>query len=251
MLKKNLTDRAGMSPGSGFPTPCLDFVPLRTVLNAAASMLGTFWSDILVTAALLITGAGCSGHSARVPEPADPRTSPTSELSSLTVAPLTAARQASVFIQEHSLAIPLPEPKLWQVNKVGTYARGTHTETASVLWLKRWRQGERVSFDSCAHQSRLWQPKLVPPAIAPTRELTLTAPDDYHTRIAFHEWRDGVIWHGQLTAHGAAIRDCISYIYLTKAPNSPLGKVIVAQRLNAMLDALENARVQSAPIDRQ
>jgi hypothetical protein len=214
-------------------------------------MLGTFWSDTLVVAALLITSTGCYGHSARVAAPDARRASPPAEPSSLSLSPLTATPAVGVFLPEHSLSVALPEPKLWQVNKVGTYARGSHPETASVLWLKRWRQGERVSVVSCEHQSRLWQPRLAPPVTPPTRRLTLNAPANYNTVVTVHEWRDGATWHGRLTANGAAIRDCISYVYLTRAPDSPLGRAIVTQRVDVMLDALRSVRIQDTPIARE
>ncbi len=251
MLKKNLTDRIQCLLVGTCPHLVFGLCAAAYRIELQNPMLGTFWSDTLVTAALLITSTGCHGHSARVAASDARQSSSPSGLSSLSLSPLTATPGVGVFLAEHSLSIALPEPKLWQVNKVGTYARASHTETASVLWLKRWRQGERVSVASCEHQSRLWQPGLAPPVTPPTRRLTLTAPAHYHTAVTVHEWRDGDTWHGRLTANGAAIRDCISYVYLTRAPDSPLGKAIVTQRVDVMLDALRSARIQDTPIARE
>lgn len=197
-------------------------------------------------AATLIAGVACAPdrnqpepHTAAGAAPMDaPRV--------LSLAPLTAVPRRPLLVREQLLYLALPEPTLWNSNHEGTYFHAVHPETASALWVKRWRQGELVSPAQCQQQSDLWRPGLTPPpASAPVTSAELSAPVGYHTQVFTYQWAEGNAWHGQLSASGALIRDCFVYVYLTSAPRSPLGKATIDQRLNVMLDALADTRIDT------
>lgn len=220
----------------------MDFRRLRTVLKTRV-MAGAFWSDVVVGLGLLWIGHGCAVHS-----PASKHAEETQSLRQSRAAlptPLTTSRNAPLFLPSHSVTLSLPERELWQVNEVGSYFRAFHAETAGELWVKRWSEGERVSALTCTRQSQLWRPSLAAPSTPATRRLERSIAVDYHTEILLHQWADADVWRGQLTANGGAIRDCLTYVYFTHAPNSPLGRAIVAQRLEVMLEVLEDLRTES------
>jgi hypothetical protein len=75
------------------------------------------------------------------------------------------------------------------------------------------------------------------------------APPEYRTQVNVAVWPDGETWRAQLTASGAAIRECFSYVYRTQAPRSPLGRAVVTQRLDVMREALDATRVTGATVD--
>lgn len=230
-------------------------------------MSGAVWSDVLVAVGLLWIGQGCAVHSPESHGTSDiPGVSESHGVSqshaasrsdraedaqslrgsrSSPATPLTKSRRAPLLLAPHSVTLSLPERELWQVNEVGSYARAYHAETSSELWIKRWSEGERVNTAACARQSQLWRPRLAAPSTPTNRQLERTIAADYHVEIQLHQWADDGSWHGQLTANGAAIRDCLSYVYFTHAPDSPLGRAVVAQRLDVMLEVLEELSVQS------
>lgn len=158
------------------------------------------------------------------------------------LSPLTETAIAWVAASSQSLSLALPESMLWRTGRVGTYFHATHAETHSELWVKHWRQGVLTTAAQCQAQSLLWRPLLAPPDAA-ARATVLHAPLDYHTQVNVSVWPEGETWRAQLTASGAAIRDCLVYVYRTDAPRSPLGRTVVEQRVSAMLSALEATRL--------
>lgn len=229
-------------------------------------MSGAVWSDVLVAVGLLWIGQGCAVHSpeshgvsevhgASAPYGAagpygTPDMDETEDAQSLrgsrsAATPLTTSRRAPLLLTSHSVMLALPERELWQVNEVGSYSRASHAETSGELWVKRWSEGERVNPTTCARQSQLWRPRLAAPSMPSTRHLERTIATDYHVEIQLHQWADHGSWHGRLTANGAAIRDCLSYVYFTHAADSPLGRAVVTQRMGVMLEVLETLNVHS------
>jgi hypothetical protein len=230
-------------------------------------MSGAVWSNVLVAVGLLWTSLGCAVHSSESHGASD--VSSASEIHgasdvhgaggvhgagdaqslrgsrSSPATPLTTSRRAPILLAPHSVTLSLPERELWQVNEVGSYSRAYHAETSGELWVKRWSEGERVNSAACARQSQLWRPRLAAPSMPPSRQLERTIATDYHVEIQLHQWADDGSWHGRLTAHGAAIRDCLSYVYFTHAADSPLGRAVVVQRMDVMLEVLEDLNVQS------
>lgn len=171
---------------------------------------------------------------------------------SLSTAPLTAASLERRSVPAQSLSLMLPEGNLWRARTTGTYYHATHSETASELWVKRWRQGQLVNPERCAAQAGLWRPELAAPN-RPSVELashtSMQRPAGYHTDVKVHVWADATSWRAQLTASGASIRECFSYVYTTRAPRSPLGRAIVAQRLQVMQKALAETEVAGANVE--
>jgi hypothetical protein len=211
----------------------------------------------LVAGVSLIVVIGCasglSGNTrvsddTRIPDHTQPQrasaTQPPNVAPGAPLAPLVTSSRSPVSLRRQGVVIELPEAESWQIAQRGTFTLARHAETASELWVKRWHQGERVSTATCAHQAELWQPAVKMPEPAPERTLTLEQPADHHTAVTLHGWSNGDTWYGQLTAHGAAIRDCLTFVYQTRAPASSLGKAVVNQRLRAVLDSLPTMHVQ-------
>jgi hypothetical protein len=110
-----------------------------------------------------------------------------------------------------------------------------------------------VSSDRCAAQSALWRPDLAPPN-GPQVETqrgdeVIDAPPSYRTAVSVRSWAEGDVWHTQLTASGAALRECFTYVYRTRAPRSPLGRAVIEQRLNVMQAALSATRTTGVTVD--
>lgn len=245
MLKKNLTVRRSSPHNLVLAGRRVAFFASRTVLESEASMSGRCCCVIWVSVGLMTLVLGCGAPSTQPPHLGSPPPNPTPGAS---LAPLTAATFSQRLAPEQSLALALPEASLWQMRNEGTYTRAAHAETASELWVKRWRQGEVVSAANCEAQSLLWRPELGAPSElhAPSSSTPiLHAPADYHTHVDVRIWADGETWRGQLTATGAAIRECFAYVYRTRAPRSALGRAVVEQRLGVMRRALEATRVTS------
>lgn len=193
---------------------------------------------LLVAGVFLIVVSACSTASL-APPMESPRVT-----AGAPPAPLVTSAGSPVSLRRQGVVFELPEAELWRLTQRGTFTLARHDETASELWVKRWYQGERVSAATCAHQAQLWQPAVNLPDHPPERTLTLQHPTGYHTVVSLHGWSNGETWHGQLTAHGAAIRDCLTYVYRTRAPASSLGKAVVNQRLRALLESLRTLHVQ-------
>lgn len=226
------------------------FFASRTVLDSESPMVRACCSAVnLVSASVTLLVLACS---ATAPKPVHV-SSPAPNASIVSLTPLTATTLTHRTASAQSLSIALPEANLWQTGNQGTYYHAVHSETASELWVKRWRQGEVVSSNQCAAQSALWRPDLVPPNGEPSETLrneeTLDVPSTYHTQVGVQVWPAGDFWHGQLTASGAAIRECFAYVYRSRAPRSPLGRAVVNQRLSAMRQALAATRVIGATVD--
>lgn len=252
MLKKNL------AAGRSSPLPvvvagaCVAFFAVRTVLESESSMPGPYRSVNLASAAAMLTlvvacGAA-STQSAHVSSPAPPP-------SMVSLTPLTAGRFEERLAPTQSLVLVLPEAKLWRTGSDGTYYHAAHTETASELWAKRWRQGEVVGPHQCAAQSALWRPDLTPPngsySQTPNAPEVVDAPPGYHTRSQADVWEAGDAWYAQLTATGVAVRECFTYVYRTRAPRSPLGRAVVTQRVKVMSRALAATRTTSPTVARE
>lgn len=198
------------------------------------------------SSAWLVAGASFIVVTACTPPPHAPAKEPPSVAPVAPLAPLVTSARSPVSLRRQGLVVELPEGELWRSTQRGTFTLARHAETASELWVKRWHQGELVSTATCAHQAQLWQPTVEAPEHPPERTLTVEHPTGYHTSVTLHGWSNGDTWFGQLTAHGAAIRDCLTFVYKTRAPASSLGKAVVDQRLLAVLDTLPTLRVQKA-----
>lgn len=206
---------------------------------------GVTWAVAAVVTLVL----GCGAPSS----PSSPHTSPARKPTGSLV-PLTAAHPTRHLVASQSLLLLLPEATRWQGQREGTYYRAVHLDTASELWVKRWRQGELVNAEQCAAQSLLWRPELAGPNESPVQTSiarVTTIPPGYRTRIDVQVWEDGETWRGQLTASGASIRDCFAYVYRTRAPRSPLGRAVVQQRIDVMQNALRATRGTEPGVDAQ
>jgi hypothetical protein len=162
---------------------------------------------------------------------------------------MTTSRWARRLLSAQSLYVTLPEEDSWQGRNDGTYFHATHSETASQLWVKRWRQGELTNAERCAAQAKLWRPDLARKSDAGAASRLVQAPAEYHTQVNVQLWSDDESWRGQLTANGASIRECFTYVYRTRAPRSPLGHAIVQQRLEVMQKALGQTATADTTLD--
>lgn len=208
------------------------------------------WSCVnLMTTTCAAVVLGCSAPSPPVshvssPAPDGPRVSLT---------PLTASSLTEHMAPAQSLVVALPEAALWQVRDEGTYFHAVHPETSSELWVRRWRQGQLVNSDECAAQSALWRPDLVrpngPQVETQRRDDVIDAPPTYRTAVNVRWWAEDEVWNAQLTASGAAIRECFTYVYRTRAPRSPLGRAVLEQRLNVMRSALASTRITGVTVN--
>lgn len=249
MLKKNLIVRHSSPAPAVLAATSVAFFASRTVLASESPSPTSRGSVHGVCFVIIALTLGCGAPSTHAPFASSPASTP----SLVSLAPLTAASLTLEHVPSQSLSLRLPEANLWRSGSDGTYYHATHVETASDLWIKRWRQGQVVSAAECAAQSALWRPELAVPNVeqlkTPSASLVIHAPPDYHTQVNVTVWADGANWQAQLTASGASLRECFSYVYRTRAPRSPLGRAVVSQRLKVMRDSLAETRVTGATTD--
>ncbi len=135
-----------------------------------------------------------------------------------------------------AVSLLLPDAQRWRAAPRDSWWSIAHEPTHSVLELKRWRADGLVRPDDCEADAMLWRPELrdAGKPVVEERRFMTEAEVEFALRVHAEAGHDGST-RGRVHAHGASLRECLSFVFTTRAVGGD-APAIVAERLQLVAD---------------
>ncbi|MFO0755719.1 MAG: hypothetical protein U0359_04480 [Byssovorax sp.] len=199
----------------------------------------------LITAALAVLAAGCSGAGEG---PVTPPPGPSSTAHAIVAQPAFGAGKSGDFVSTRlGLTLPLPDGKSWSIDDhTGSWLVATHAATGSTLSVRTFRVDGAATRARCEEEARLRRKLPDREGAEIVEQHALDVPADFDTRVEV-----GVVTplpggrgakakesqiHGFVLAFGGKAHRCFAYAFTTAA-EGPGAEQAVGERLATMAQA--------------
>jgi hypothetical protein len=160
--------------------------------------------------------------------------------------PVGAKRFGWVRSERFGLSIPLPDPNAWVVAAGGSFLRLDHPASQSRLWVRIWRDSDRMDHKSCERSARLSIDLPSGGDVFEHAPVPVLAEFDTHAGLSVRRSAADAPVEGALVAFGGRLRECFGYVFTTAAVGADAERV-VGERLAIIrgrsLERLERSRV--------
>lgn len=195
-------------------------------------------------AALLLAGACVGCTPAEAPPPAAPHVAPKTAPTSVADGDALVAGPVGFFRSKRfNLRVPFPDGAGFKIDDTrAPWLVARHEASRSTLVLRRWREPDLVSHETCEAKARDLRalPKLDDAEIIETRTLAIPPDHDTHATVAIihpppRKDAPAPPIYGVILAFGGYAHDCFAYAFITEAEGAP-AETLLAARLVRVID---------------